>query len=266
MSNYFNLTILGVRGSVCTSGKDFVKYGGNTSCINIETPEHSIIIDAGTGIRNFKLLDKNVIHIFFSHYHWDHIQGFLFFKKLFDPNSTIHIYGPNNPKKIIEHVMVPDLFPISLNQIPATLKFHSISQDETIPLGDLVINTKKLNHPSKTLGYSFEYSNKKIAYVSDTEHFTDTMDMNVLELSQNADIVLYDSMYTLDEYKSKKGWGHSTWEVGIEIAKKANVKHFLFFHHDPEKKDTILDKLEKEAQSIYPDCSFVKEGTIYNLI
>ncbi|RAP34113.1 MBL fold metallo-hydrolase [Candidatus Marinamargulisbacteria bacterium SCGC AG-410-N11] len=262
----FELNILGCRGSIPTTGVNFSKYGGNTSCISISTSEELIILDAGSGIKNFNGNSINKIHLFFTHYHWDHIQGFLFFKKLFDSNCEIHIYGPNDPKKIFSTITIPELFPISMNQIPASLFFHSIKQDTSLKIGKVVITTKRLNHPSYTIGYSIEYLDKKIAYVTDTEHFNDSLDINVLELSDKADILLYDSMYTNTEYKNKIGWGHSTWEEAIKIANKAAVKHLLFFHHDHEKNDATLDELEIIAQSNFNSCEFAKEGSSFNLL
>lgn len=289
----------GVRGSIPVPGKDTNEYGGNTTCIEIITSEKNrIIIDAGTGIRVLgqTLLKegfaegKGVAHIFYTHTHWDHIQGFPFFAPIFigkrDKNGNVikgtanklHIYGAEKDSGSIENAlrgqMVDCYFPVSLSDLSASFTFDSLTS-KGVKIGKTVIKCEELRHPNGVLGYRIEDAGKVLTIATDCEHPEDgTCDQNLLKLADNADILIYDGQYTKEEYEpskfnlltpSKKGFGHSTPEEGIKVASQANVKHLIITHHEPLHDDKMLRAMEKKVKKLMPDLEFAKEGMVIEL-
>jgi len=280
----------GVRGSIPTAGPKTVKYGGNTSCIEIRGDNDEVLIlDAGTGIRelgNFLIandlkkgpLDVNVL---LSHTHWDHIQGFPFFGPAFIPTSNITFYGPATSfsgklEDIVSGQMKYTYFPIKLSELKAKLNFKELPET-TIELQPFKITTKYLNHPILTLGYRVEHNGKVFVSVYDTEpyrnHFVmeglsedqmdeideaamkeankyvEEMNSKIIKHIEKADLVVYDAQYRTEEYKTKKGWGHSTIDQAIEAAVKGKVKKLALFHHDPLRTDEQLDEIQRYAKN-----------------
>jgi phosphoribosyl 1,2-cyclic phosphodiesterase len=292
----------GVRGSIPTPGSETAGIGGNTSCVEVRTDDNILLVfDAGTGIRALGLnlmkegFDKGgkTGHIFFSHTHWDHIQGFPFFAPAFvkgrshfptsdfkveedEPalSNTFNFYGAKKVFEKLENTLRGQMeyqyFPISLDQMGATIKFHEI-QDEPIKIGENRIIPGRLNHPNGALGYRVENvkGNKVVVYATDTEHYNEgDPDPQVFALARNADVFIYDSQYTPEEYigdpaaqkRSKIGWGHSTWREGTRLAKAAGVKQYILFHHDPSHDDKFLYEIEEQAQSYFPNSRIAYEG------
>ena len=293
------LTFWGVRGSIPSPGKDTAEVGGNTSCVSLRTDDSRLIIfDAGTGIRllGMDLMKREFAHgghtgyLFFSHTHWDHIQGFPFFmpafvgardeqkKPIMEKTNTFHLYGA---KKVFERLentlrgqMEYQYFPIELDGMGANIHFHEL-QEEPLKIGQNIIIPQHLNHPNGVLAYRVENKDggKVIVYATDTEHYQDgELDVNILKIAQNADIFIYDAMYTPSEYHGhlqrnplalkapRIGWGHSTWLEGTRLAKAANVKQLILFHHDPEHTDNFLRSIEQEAQKDFPNTLLAVEG------
>jgi phosphoribosyl 1,2-cyclic phosphodiesterase len=272
-SSEFAVKFWGVRGSIPTPGKTTVRYGGNTSCVEMLIGGRRLIFDGGTGLQELsKDLMQDLpdeLYMFFTHYHWDHIQGFPFFLPAFTPGHKLKIYGsvPENGdslrKHFIERVLHPNS-PIPLDNLTDTIEFVDVKCGTTFELDDIKIETGPLNHPNTAMGYRITWNGKSIFYCTDTEHLPDCIDEHVLKLAQGADMLIYDAMYTDDEYHNPKapkiGWGHSTWQEGVKVAKAANVKTLVVFHHDPNHSDDFLDTLTPEVQAAHENSVLAREG------
>jgi len=272
-SSEFAVKFWGVRGSIPTPGPTTVRYGGNTSCIEMIVGGRRLIFDGGTGLQE---LGKDLMadlpdesYMFFTHYHWDHIQGFPFFEPAFLPDHRLTIYGavPENgdslKKHFIERVLHPNS-PIPLSKLGKHLEFVDIVCGSTFQLGDITIQTGPLNHPNTAMGYRVTWKGKSVFYCTDTEHLPNSLDENVLALAKDADMLIYDAMYTDDEYHNPKspkiGWGHSTWQEGVKVAKAANVKKLVVFHHEPNHSDDFLDALVPKVKAAHENSVLAKEG------
>ncbi|MDE5117824.1 MAG: MBL fold metallo-hydrolase, partial [Trichodesmium sp. St2_bin2_1] len=242
----FVVKFWGVRGSVPTPGKDTLKYGGNTSCIEMQVGGKRLIFDGGTGIRELgkEMMQEMPVeaYLFFTHYHWDHIQGFPLFTPAFSKGNCFHIYGaiPPEGESMKQHFIDRVLHynsPIPLKGMQADLQFYELEHGQKMMLHDIEIETGSLNHPNTAMGYRVTWNGRSAVYCSDTEHFSDRLDEHVVHLARGADVLIYDAMYTDDEYHSSKspkvGWGHSTWQEAIKVAKAAGVKRVVIFHHEP---------------------------------
>jgi len=270
----FWIRFWGVRGSIPVPGLATSEYGGNTACAEVQIGQTKIIIDSGSGIRQlgFTLLTQlpmkaTLLH---SHYHWDHIQGFPFFTPAYIPGNQFLLVGPPTPQgmeiqDILSGQMRSPYFPVTMDIMAAALTYRTVKPGDFFTIDkDIQVHVRQLNHSEITVGYRIVYKNHILAYVSDTEHFSDKLDNNVLELAQNADIMIYDAMYTDEEYHNpkspKKGWGHSTWTEGVKLAKAAGVKRLAFFHHEPTHTDTFMRDLEQAVQKIYAHAFVAREG------
>ncbi|MCW6036048.1 MBL fold metallo-hydrolase [Spirulina subsalsa FACHB-351] len=275
----FKITFWGVRGSIPCPGAETVRYGGNTPCIAMEVGDKNLIFDGGTGLRVLgqSLLSRMPIeaHMFFTHTHWDHIQGFPFFTPAFIPGNQFHIYGtvaPNGAtiKQRHNDQMLHPNFPVPLQIMQANLQFYDLEVGEVLHLEDVTIENAKLNHPGEAVGYRVSWQGLSAAYVTDTEHFPDRLDENVLHLAHNADLLIYDATYTDEEYHSKTSskvsWGHSTWQEAVKVAKAANVKQLAIFHHDPLHNDEFLDQVHEQVSAAYPGAFVAKEKQCIDLM
>ncbi|MBI2252917.1 MAG: MBL fold metallo-hydrolase [Armatimonadetes bacterium] len=267
----------GVRGSIPTPGPQTVKYGGNTSCLEIITKQGLLIIDSGSGIRELgkNLLEKNEAvkgNILLSHTHWDHIQGFPFFIPAFEKGNEFNIYGPYYVHKKLEDVLAGQMeyryFPITLDKMHSRINFKDL-KEETLEIDDCIITTKFLNHTSPTLGFKIKSDNKTLVYATDNEQcfvmppeminqeelspYFNEKDWELVEFIKGVDILIHDTQYTQEEYFKKAGWGHSSFIYTLNIAKAAGIKKLILFHHDPEHSDdfleTILLKSKKLAEN-----------------
>lgn len=272
------LKFWGVRGSLPIPGKETLNYGGNTSCIEIDTGKENetIIIDAGSGIKALgqDLMSKcfydgkGVGYLFLSHYHLDHILGFPFFSPFFakgENKNNFTIYGPkpknDSLKEIINHLISAPFFPLSFNRLSAVMDFKEINPGEVIKLSDITVSTERLNHPGDGLAYRFDSNDISVAYVTDTEPlYENKPDSMIADLVKNADLLIYDATYTPEEYANKKGWGHSTWKHGITLANEASVKKLVLFHHDLDHSDEKLAQIEKIAGKEFKNVEMAKEG------
>jgi phosphoribosyl 1,2-cyclic phosphodiesterase len=276
-SSAFEVQFWGVRGSVATPGESTVKYGGNTSCVEVRAGNTRLIFDGGTGLRILgqSLLKELPIeaHIFFSHSHWDHIQGFPFFRPAFIPGNCFHVYGgvaPNGAtmKQRLSDQMLHPNFPVPMQIMKSNLKFHDIEPGDVIAVGDegVTVEAGFLNHPNTALGYRVSWQGHSVVYATDTEHYPDRIDENLVHLCRDADILIYDACYTDEEYHddklSKVGWGHSTWQEALKIVAAARVKRAVMFHHDPDHDDQFLTRLEAKVQEQCPSSILAREGMI----
>ncbi len=238
-----------------------------------------LIFDGGTGLRVLgqALLPEMPItdaHLFFTHSHWDHIQGFPFFVPAFVKGNCFNIYGaiaPNGStieQRLTDQMLHPN-FPVPLQVMGADLKFHDLEVGDSVSLDDAKVETALLNHPGEAIGYRVNWQNYAVAYITDTEHFPDRLDENVLKLSRHADLLIYDATYTDEEYhnprSSKVGWGHSTWQEAVKIAKAASVKKLVIFHHDPLHDDNFMDQVREDTAKQFPNSLVAWEGLTIEL-
>ena len=267
------VTFYGTRGSIPVAERDFLQFGGNTACIFLSFDNGRVaILDAGTGIRKLGeyLIHRSIeqydnIFIGLSHTHWDHIQGFPFFNPAYDPKRhfTIAIYGKDRKINSLENIfqihMQQEYFPVPLEKMGAILTFWQPDMSSfTTPSGVQVV-TSRHNHPGGAYGYRITEGTKTIVYCTDIEH-GEEIDLNVVTLARNADLLIHDAQYSPDELKDKKGWGHSSWEQAVEVAKQAGVKKLALFHHDPEHNDAFLQNMEKQCQKRFAESFFAREG------
>lgn len=272
------ICLWGVRGTVPTPELNKIKTGGNTTCVEVIIDDKAIVIlDAGTGLIGLgryileKYKDKPLppIYIFLTHTHWDHIDGFPFFGPLYQKGARIQIYGPAKDDRTLEELILlqmDDSFcPINYHDLPSFIDFYDI-EERTITLhNDLAITSKKHIHPGGAYSYRLEYKGKVFVFNTDVEHYATYLDKRVIEISQFADLMLHDAQYTSDQMETRIGWGHSTWEQAVEVAKLAGVKRLGFTHHDPERSDKEINILEKKAQKQFENSFFCKEGMIIEL-
>jgi phosphoribosyl 1,2-cyclic phosphodiesterase len=271
------IKLWGTRGSIPTpSTTSFVTsvYGGDTTCLSIESDDLLVIIDGGSGLRLLgrEMVGRNLTEatFFFTHVHWDHIQGFPFFQPAFIAGNTFNLYGPRLMPTpgfvgtILEKALrgqQQDLnFPVQLKDMPAHMNFNDIVEQDTVSLhgrsSRLVVTCSGLNHPGGCLGYRIEEHVhgrpvRTFTVATDTEHYSHN-NPKLQKIAAHADILLYDGQYTDDEYNgiatfNRVGWGHSTWSHGLREAVEAGVKQLLLTHHDPLHDDAFIDKVEKEA-------------------
>lgn len=267
----FKVKFWGVRGSIACPSPNHVVYGGNTSCIEVTVNGHTIIFDAGTGIRNLghEFLKRDdqerFAYLLLTHTHWDHINGFPFFAPIFNPAYSFEIMAGHlkgaSVKDVLATQMAQPMFPVPLSALQANLKFTDFHAGESFTLHDgITLATTPLNHPNNATGYRLEANGVVMCYVTDTEHRPGQPDRNVLDLIQGADLVIYDSTYTDAEYPGKVGWGHSTWEEGVRLCRAAGVKRLAIFHHDPEHDDEFMEHLEDAARRAWPNAVVARDN------
>jgi phosphoribosyl 1,2-cyclic phosphodiesterase len=249
----------GVRGSISCSGAEYARYGGNTSCLEVSAGGRRLIFDAGTGIRTLGLelarLAPLDIDIYFTHTHLDHLSGLTFFAPLFDANNSVrmwagHLEAPYTLKKVVSNLMQAPIYPVTLEIFKAKVSFTEFKAGELLSCGPVQMRTAPLNHPNGATGYRIEHGGKSICYITDTEHRLGAIDMTIVELCRGADVMIYDSSYTDEEYARYKGWGHSTWQEGVRIADAAGVGTLAIFHHDPSHSDAFMDDVAREAAAM----------------
>ena len=271
------LRFWGVRGSTPTPVAENFRYGGNTSCVEIRSPQGEIIVfDCGTGFRSLgKQLLQEFGHrcieayVFLSHYHWDHIQGIPFFEPLYNPENYFYFHSfPGHRcsvQQALEEQMSDPYFPVNMSVMQAHRQFHNIEK-ETISFKDAVLYTVPLNHPQGCIGFRVECGGRVVVYATDNEPGSAEHDRNVRKLAEGADVFIYDAQYTPLEYaSSKKGWGHSTWREAVNIATEAKVKQLVLFHHDPDHSDNFLETIVSETQKFFPNVVAAWEGLEINL-
>jgi phosphoribosyl 1,2-cyclic phosphodiesterase len=255
------ITIRGVRGSIPTSGPDTEHYGGNTSCIEVSEDGWMLVLDAGTGMRRSNTGQPPAnkrIDILLSHLHLDHIQVLGFFKPLFDPEMDIHIWGPaSNYQSLhtrLSRYLSPPLFPVHIRDLPCKHTMHEIDNSE-FEIGPFKIQSKYIIHPGPTVGFRISGKKSVFTYMPDHEPALGRQGIlnnrnwiSGIDLAADADLLLHDAQYSLQEYKMTMGWGHSTMDDALLFASLAEVKHLLLTHHDPSHSDIQLEELFSDLQ------------------
>lgn len=259
----------GIRGSTCASGPQFVEFGGHTPCVEIRCGERLFIVDAGTGIAALGAelgpSAPETVDILFSHLHLDHISGLPFFKPaLLGKERLIRTYCGNlegeSAMAPLEKLFAPPLFPVRLSQLPARFEHHGFQAGEPLAFDDgFVVETHSLNHPGGATGYRFSHKGRSVCYVSDLEHSDPWPDPALARFVRNADLVIFDGMFAEADYPSCRGWGHSTWQMGVALAKEAGVKALAIFHLYPGHDDAFLRKAETELQAMMPTAFIARE-------
>ena len=259
-------TIWGCRGSLAAPGRETLRYGGNTACVEVRLGDGSLVIlDAGTGIRPLGLKVQaerpREVHLLLSHLHLDHLVGLGFFPPLFTDGVDIHVWGPRSPLDTLEarisRYLSPPLFPIHLSDAQSRLQLHDVP-DGSWNIGGATLRADLVSHSGPTLGFRIEEGGASLAYIPDHEP-AKGIDLASLEpewisgyrLMAGADVLLHDAQYTQDEYQQRVGWGHSSIDQVVTLARRSGVKQLVLFHHDPIHTDTDLELMEAHASRLW---------------
>ncbi len=245
----------GTRGSIPSPGPTTARYGGNTTCFEMRVGGHRLVFDAGSGMRplGLDLMKRQDVFdtpIFLTHFHWDHIQGFPFFLPLYEAGQELRILGPkqNNIdiRSLFAGQMGPVYFPVPFSAVAANLTFDHLNEGSWEGHG-VKLRTLRVKHPSYVIGYRIEAGDRAVCFIPDDElegegyEVGDGWRGRLIDFVRGADLLIHDSMYTDEQYLSRKGWGHSTFTQTLRLAEEAEVRKVLFFHHDPERSDDELD-------------------------
>ncbi|HZT99651.1 MAG TPA: MBL fold metallo-hydrolase [Ktedonobacteraceae bacterium] len=299
----FLVRFWGVRGSYPTPGPQTLRYGGNTSCVEVLAGSHILVFDAGSGIIRLgqdllqraggKDLD---LTLFLTHAHGDHLIGFPFFAPLFSPRTRLHLIGPQlaglDIEQILTSVMSPPYFPVDVRQLPSQRTYHTITDEQRVswlsgsenseliidlPVtgrvqpgapAELCVEAKfTQSHPlNGSICYRIEYAGRRVVYATDVE-WRNGCDPAFLAFVEGADLLIHDAQYTTPDYQQQKqGFGHSTVEMAIETAQIAHVRKLILFHHEPTYDDAQLERMEAEAQARFPHTRSAREGMEINLL
>lgn len=256
------ITCWGARGSLPVSGKEYVRYGGDTTCMEIRTTQGEIIIvDAGTGIRRLgnKLMQekRHEAHFIFTHAHWDHILGFPFFKPIYSAETHLQMHGcpmaQNSIEKMLAWTMQPPTFPVRFEEIKAGIVYHE-ECGNPFHIGSVKVNAIPLSHPNGGLGFKFTEGNSKFVFLTDNElsykHPGGLDYANYLEFCSEATLLIHDAEFTHEEYRRTRTWGHSTYQEALKLATEAGVEKFGLFHHNVERTDNDVDEIIEVCRTI----------------
>ncbi len=276
------ITFWGTRGSLAVAGPDTLRYGGNTACVALEAAGAPLVVlDAGSGIRALGAsvgADITSVHILLSHLHMDHIQGLGFFAPLFRPGLDVHLWGPPSVtmslRERLTRYLSPPLFPVALRDLPCALTLHDAPTQEPFPVGPLTVSAALVIHPGPTVGYRISDGRATVAYLPDHEPALGTRRfpasgrwLSGFALARGADLLIHDAQYTEPEYYARVGWGHSTIDHAVSLARLAAVKRLATFHHDPGHDDRALDATlaPVTGSDAGPEVSAAREGKVVTL-
>jgi len=298
MSASLSITFWGVRGSYPAPGPQTARVGGNTPSVEVRAGKHRLVLDAGTGVIGLgrTMVDQHlatqkpiVATLFFTHTHHDHTQGFPFFTPTHYPSTTLYVFGPKTLHQDLEEVlsraMLPPVFPITLDELPCLRVMRNLQEGEAVVLdaqdtephvvddrstgsqgsaGAVTVRWLRSHaHPQGVFIYRIEHGGKSLVFATDTEGYVGG-DQRLIEFARGADVLIHDAQYTEAEYTSdptpKQGWGHSTWQMAVAVARAAGVKQLVLFHHDPLHGDEMLEDLESQAQAAFPLTVLAREG------
>jgi phosphoribosyl 1,2-cyclic phosphodiesterase/ActR/RegA family two-component response regulator len=261
-SNVFRVKFWGTRGSIATPGPETIRYGGNTACVEVRCGEDVLIFDCGTGIRELGIqlareyAERNLeVHLFVSHTHWDHIQGFPFFQPAYRAGNRVNIFSLHSPDRSLEKLFTGQMdgnyFPVTLDDLMARLHFEELGTGD-IHIGDVQISHMHLNHPGLALAFRIEAKGRSVVYMTDHEPYhkllgasphTKKLDDEIDSFAKQTDLLIREAQYTDEEYVHKRGWGHSSTSDAVTSALNADVKRLILFHHDPMHDDQQVDNM-----------------------
>lgn len=263
-----SLLVRGCRGSMAVSGERYRRYGGNTTCFEVEVePRHHLVIDCGTGLRGLqRTVDADPARkysIFLTHYHWDHIQGLPVFRPLFESDAEIHFHGPRSDgrgvREVLGEVFRPPWWPVSLTDVAARVRYHDLGDPVTV--GPVTVRHEMLNHPQGVAAYRIDGPSRSVVIATDHEAGDPAVDARLSGLAERADVLVHDAQYTPREHGTvRKGWGHSTWRTAVQAARDARVKHLVLTSHDPDRSDEAIDSIRGEARALFPLADAAYEG------
>ena len=271
-----NIKFWGVRGSIATPERRNSKYGGNTPCIEVRLDDGTLIIlDCGTGFRSLgksllREFGERPIHgyIFLTHFHWDHIQGIPFFQPFYRKGNIFLVHcvmrNTSDLEATIQDQMMNPYFPVGMSAMGSARHFFELSH-HPITVSNAIVSSATLNHPQGCVAYSIEADGRKFVLATDNEPGSSEHDKILRKFCEGADVLVYDAQYTPEQLRAeKKGWGHSSWLEGTEIAREAGVGNLILFHHDPDNDDAFLDGLVEKARQEFPHTQAAAEGMIIN--
>lgn len=261
----------GVRGSIPTPGASHIGTGGNTACVEVSLDDGTgCIFDLGTGARELgmKLLEESNgepldLHVFLSHFHWDHIQAIPFFAPLFGLGNTVTFYSSDadgEPLDLLRLQMRVPFFPLAFDDLVAETHQVIVEAGKPIRLGKLSVTPFPVHHTQFVFGYKAEAGGATVVYCTDYEHGNSRLDALLAGVAEDADLLICDGQYTPQEYALCAGWGHTTWEKAARLAAAARVKRLALFHHDPGHDDAQLAEILRSARAIFPNTVLATEG------
>ena len=264
MDNAWISAVLGVRGSSPRCEKEFLEYGGNTSCLLSDCGDSLVLFDAGSGLSNLSVYPHRYrpIHIFLTHLHLDHMIGLSGCTLLHDPHANIHLYGESRNgvplAELLDRLIGPPYWPLCLSDFKANIKIHELTPGQHVQLGEqLTIHTLRGRHPNGCLYYRLEYGEKSIVYLLDCEPDPEFLP-TLTAFARNANLLVWDANFT--EADLRAGWGHSTWKQGLALRAAANAEQVLMTHHAHGYTDAFLQEQEQLCKQADPHSCFAKEG------
>jgi phosphoribosyl 1,2-cyclic phosphodiesterase len=257
------VTLWGTRGSLAAPGPETIRYGGNTSCVEVRSEGNALVVlDAGTGIQRLGATvcgGGGRVDLLLTHLHMDHIQGLGFFEPLYEPGREIHIWGPPSPtldlRTRLARYLSPPLFPVRLRDLPCSLTLHNVPP-ERFEIGGLEVEAALVCHPGSTVGYRITEGSRSIAYLPDHEPALGVREFpgeaewtSGFDLAAGTDLLIHDAQYTTEEYQERVGWGHSAIGDALAFAALAGARRFVPFHHDPTHDDAMLDRIDSAIRT-----------------
>ena len=260
----------GVRGSFPTPDRDKIEVGGHSSCVEVRTASNDLIVfDMGTGfvpLGNSIMAEVNspkTANVFISHFHWDHIIGYLGFVPFFSKDFTCNLYAKQDKlsiEEIFDRIHHFTFWPVEIPMYQAKFNLQFFPE-EGVHISDTIkVKAMLHGHPNGANSYRLEIDDTVIVYCTDIEHPEKHLNPNTIEIAKDADVLIKDAQFTDEELPAHKGWGHSSWQQCTTVAKEANVKQLVLFHHSPTNDDTAIYKIEKDAQAVFSNTIAAREG------
>ena len=261
-----------MRGSAATAGSHIARYGGNTTCIEVEVADDlRVIIDCGTGLRRLQhhlggpRPGGRTFEVFLTHYHWDHVQGLPFFRPVYDPANrfTFHAveWEGRSVAELLEGSFHPPYFPVALSETESEKRFAVMRSDRPVDIGDLRVKALPLEHPQGVLAYRLEHGGRSVVVATDYEAGAMADHTPFVRFAARCDVLIHDAQYLTDEYQTRHiGWGHSTWEDATAAALEVGAGRLVLVSHDPDRSDPEIDTIRRNARSRFPRTDAAYEG------